>query len=233
MTYDEWLAYMAMAQQAYSLYQIWPQMGLIMWHDFSMGFDLYNTGFEPGLQWGYDDYGRAAEQEYQYFKAMGGGSAAAQLNREEKKIADVVSKGLADINKTSKEKDIEQGGFIYDKNGKYYLTPAVTDNNAHSVQILPALKYVPLGSKVVGYYHTHGAESEGHLDEQFGVGDVKASDYYAAKYSSWIGCFVGTPSDSVYFYRAGSVNLANTPIGNQRVSAIQNAQIYVGKIEYR
>jgi RHS repeat-associated protein len=46
MTYDEWLAYMAMAQQAYSLYQVWPQMGLIMWHDFSMGFDSFHTGFE-------------------------------------------------------------------------------------------------------------------------------------------------------------------------------------------
>jgi RHS repeat-associated protein len=46
MTYDEWLAYMAMAQQAYSLYQVWPQMGGIMLHDFLMGFDSFQTGFE-------------------------------------------------------------------------------------------------------------------------------------------------------------------------------------------
>jgi hypothetical protein len=43
---DEWAAYMAILAQAYSLYQIWPQMGLIMLHDNLMGFDQYRTGFE-------------------------------------------------------------------------------------------------------------------------------------------------------------------------------------------
>jgi RHS repeat-associated protein len=46
MTYDEWQAYMAMVAQAYSLYGVWPQMGLIMLHDISMGFDSFQTGFE-------------------------------------------------------------------------------------------------------------------------------------------------------------------------------------------
>ncbi len=45
-TYDEWQAYMAILAQAYSLYEVWPQMGGIMLHDFLMGFNSFQTGFE-------------------------------------------------------------------------------------------------------------------------------------------------------------------------------------------
>jgi hypothetical protein len=37
---------MAMVAQAYSLYGVWPQMGGIMLHDFLMGFNSFQTGFE-------------------------------------------------------------------------------------------------------------------------------------------------------------------------------------------
>jgi RHS repeat-associated protein len=45
-TYDEWQAYMAILAQAYSLYEVWPQLGGIMLHDFLMGFNSFQTGFE-------------------------------------------------------------------------------------------------------------------------------------------------------------------------------------------
>jgi hypothetical protein len=37
---------MAMVEQAYRLYDVWPQMGGIMLHDILMGFDQFKTGFE-------------------------------------------------------------------------------------------------------------------------------------------------------------------------------------------
>ncbi len=39
-------AYMAILQYISSLYGVWPQMGLIMQHDYLMGFNSFQTGFE-------------------------------------------------------------------------------------------------------------------------------------------------------------------------------------------
>ena len=49
MTFEEWQAYLAMGEYINSLYDVWPQMGGIMAHNYLMGFDQYTTGFEPGL----------------------------------------------------------------------------------------------------------------------------------------------------------------------------------------
>jgi RHS repeat-associated protein len=71
---DAWAAYMAILAQAYSLYQVWPQMGGIMLHDFLMGFDSFQTGFEGNLtgwdQWnlGFEEYN--AHQVWKDTKAL-------------------------------------------------------------------------------------------------------------------------------------------------------------------
>ncbi len=233
---DEWAAYMAMAQQAYSLYQVWPQMGGIMLHDFLMGFDSFQTGFEV----------RAVDPDTMILTSLlagvrssggGGGNQAAQDPRfgidqwdpepvsNLSEIDKVALNTLSRLNKFSAYFGIEVGGLIYESGGSYYATPWVTNWKNDSVSPFKAKVYVPNGANVVAIYHTHPGYST-----MFSPEDINLANDMVAKYPHLQGIYAGlVDRGEVIYYASGFMDIRYAPLENVTL-AIRFSTSLIGNI---
>jgi len=221
---DEWAAYMAIAQQAYSLYQVWPQMGGIMLHDFLMGFNSFQTGFEVRAV---DPDTMILAQLLAGTQASGGGQSSYQNSRDPNEIDKVAKAKLSEGIQITKIFGYEIGGLIYEFKGSYYATPWVnghthkTQPNPH-VHVYDARVYMPDGANIVGIYHTHPNNNV------FSSGDV---DLANDKLNSPYGIYMGYVSGDVWFYESDSLDLNPQYVPEENYSVLIGfTQIYIGKM---
>lgn len=100
---------------------------------------------------------------------------------------------LEHVNKRSIRANREFGGFILEKEGKYYSTRPVKGNKT-SFKPSSAKHKIPNGFKVVGDYHTHGADIIGYDNNVFSIADKKINDSARVNNSNHTS-YLGTPSD--------------------------------------
>lgn len=148
----------------------------------------------------------------------GGGGASRRkyrMTRTEKQMRDVALSSIDTHNPASIESGLEAAGIIYrTTDGTIESTPAVwSEDSSLTVDVFKALRYVPDGAAILGDWHTHGSMS---VDGQFGDFTFSSEDiegtnqtpHLLAKRgvdgSNFRGSFVGTPSNSVKYYRLGT-----------------------------
>jgi hypothetical protein len=68
-------------------------------------------------------------------------------------------------------KDYEFGGALYEREGKYFFTTAVTNKNSYKVDYQISL---PKGAKMIGMYHTHPDSSP--YSDAFSVSDIETAN---------------------------------------------------------
>jgi hypothetical protein len=91
--------------------------------------------------------------------------------------------------------------------------------------------HTPPGSKLLAYWHTHGATSGTHTFDFFSEADVNLANYVGNNYGA-LGGYVGTPAGNAYFIGANVLNPANYP-ANQLYPAIRSTQRFVGHVGIR
>lgn len=96
---------------------------------------------------------------------------------------------LKNANRRSIKKNMEFGGLIYELNGKFYPTRPIMGTKT-SFKPSNAKHMVPKDAKIVGDYHTHGAEEIGYNSNEFSSADKRAHSYAPAGHTSYL----GTPS---------------------------------------
>ena len=133
---------------------------------------------------------------------------------------DAAIAALKRANPVSIEKNLEYGGYIYEKNGRFFYTEAITQGKIDSFNIQVAREMLPLpqGASEVGVYHTHGDYStvEGirvskaldqNNSDQFSIQDLGVIQYHGLFYTGDLRYrgYLGTPSGRFYeFNPAGT-----------------------------
>ncbi|RKX36459.1 MAG: hypothetical protein DRP64_18660, partial [Verrucomicrobia bacterium] len=86
-------------------------------------------------------------------------------------------------NPKSIDENVEYGGLIYEKDGRYYYTESYTDGNETDLDLNLAISMVPEGGNIVSTYHTHGdysrKDSSGNWVRTSKSRDPSGADYFS------------------------------------------------------